>query len=68
MLKYYGKPALGLLEDEKKDYSVYNSMALIGSYSLISFVRDKRLGNNRNTFTYAESIVPTIQFVPRIKK
>ncbi|MBU7028420.1 MAG: hypothetical protein HXS48_15920 [Theionarchaea archaeon] len=59
MLKYYGKPALGLLEDEKKDYSVYNSMALVGSYSLISFVRDKRLGGNRNMLTYAESIVPT---------
>ena len=61
-INYDGKLAYQALEDSKRDYDVFDSMALVGSYSLLSFKRVKKNENNRNhskMLTYAESILPT---------
>ena len=58
MIPFKGMTALEALEMDKKDYSVYHSMALVGCYSLISFSRNKS-PDSANILTYAESIIPT---------
>ncbi len=58
MIPFEGMPALEALEKDKRNLSVYHSMALVGSYSLISFRREKD-PDGTNILTYAESIVPT---------
>jgi hypothetical protein len=59
MVPFEGMPALETLEKDKRDNSVYHSMALVGSYSLISFRRNQESSDGTNILTYAESIVPT---------
>ena len=57
MIPFRGMPALETLEKDKRDYSVYHSMALVGCYSLISFRINKDSVGVHN-LTYAESIAP----------
>lgn len=58
-INYDGKLAYQALEDSKRDYDVFDSMALVGSYSLLSFKRVKKNETSSEMLTYAESVIPT---------
>ena len=66
MIPFEGMPALELLEKNKRDYYVYNSMAMVGCYSLISFRRNQDPSDSTNILAYAESIIPTYPSNKRI--
>jgi len=59
-IPYQGVPTLNILKEKKKNSAVFNCMATVGSFSLISFERNKNLSVH-NRLTYAESTVPSFQ-------
>lgn len=58
LIPYQNAPVLDVLEEKKRDNSVFNSVVLVGSFSMITFRRTKEEPNTFTRLRYAESIIP----------